>query len=457
MKISAKTRLQSRINSAVMVVLIIFLSCLLGWLSTRYPWQLDWTRTGRHTLSEASQEVLSRMEAPIEITAYARDEVNLREAIKKIVARYQRVKPDIVLRFVNPDAVPDEVRNLGISVNGELIIHYQERSEHVQSGSEEDFTNALQRLARGSQRWLAFIEGHGERHPLGQANHDLGEWVQQLTNRGFKIQPLNLANIQTVPDNTQVLVIAGPSVDLLPGETALIMNYLDHGGNLLWLADLGKLHGLDSLAEQLHISFKPGVIIDFAGKLLGINDPTIVLMTSSMYPPHPATSEFSFTTLFPTATAITTDENDIWQMQPLLSSGDHTWVETGKLEGEVGYDEGSDQIGPLDIGISLERELEIEEGENLARKNQRIIVISDGDFVSNTYVGNSGNLELGIRLMNWLSGDDDFISIPAKIATDTQLELSPFAAGVIGLGFFLVLPVVLFGTGITIWWRRRNQ
>ncbi len=440
-----------------MVILIIFLSGLLGWLSTRYPWELDWTHNGRHTLSEASQEVLSRMTGPIEITAYARDEVNLREVIKKIVARYQRVKPDITLRFVNPDAVPDEVRNLGVSINGEMIIRYQEHSEHVQSGNEEDFTNTLQRLARGSQRWLAFIEGHGERHPLGQANHDLSQWVQQLRNRGFKIQPLNLADIQTIPDNTQVLVIASPQVDLLPGETALITNYLERGGNLLWLADLGELHGLNNLAEQLHINFRPGVIIDFAGKLLGIDDPTIVLMTSSMYPPHPAMSEFSYTTLFPTATAVITEENDTWQSKPLLSSGDHTWVETGSLEGEVGYDEGDDQIGPLDFGISLERELELPEGENLARKMQRIVVITDGDFVSNTYVDNSGNLEIGIRLVNWLSGDDDFISIPAKIATDTQLELSPVTAGIIGFGFVLVLPVVLLGTGMTIWWRRKNQ
>lgn len=458
MKITSRTRLQSRINSMVMMVLIVSLAGLVGWLSTLHPWQLDLTQGGRHTLSDASKQVLAKMDGPIEITAYAREEVGLRDAIKKIVGKYQQVKPDIVLHFVNPDAVPDEIRNLGISVNGELVIRYQDRSQHVQSDSEEEFTNALHRLARGAELWLAFIEGHGERSPLGQANHDLNTWVQQLTNRGFKIQPLNLANIQAIPENTQVLVIAGPRVDYLPGETGLINDYLEKGGNLLWLADPADTsHNLDAVAEQLRINLEPGTIIDFAGQLIGLDDPTIVLQTSSLYPPHPITRGFDYTTFFPTATAITHEENDIWDVQPFISTGDHTWLETGELEGEVNFDENSDIAGPLDIGITLEREIESEQGENLVRKQQRIVVVGDGDFLSNTYVNNSGNLDLGIRIMNWLGEDDDFIEIPARMAKDTQLEFSSFASVIIGFGFLIILPLALLATGLTIWWRRRKQ
>ena len=82
-------------------------------------------KTNRHTLSHASQEVLSRMAAPVEITAYARKDSNLRQAIERIVGRYQRLKSNMTLHFVNPDTVPDEVRNAGITVNGELMLRYQ--------------------------------------------------------------------------------------------------------------------------------------------------------------------------------------------------------------------------------------------------------------------------------------------------------------------------------------------
>jgi len=457
MKITAKSRLHSRMNRFVMMLLIICLASLLGWLSTRYSLEMDWTQTGRHTLSDASKEVLARMQGRIEITAYAREKTNLRDAIKKIVGRYQRTKPDIVLHFVNPDAVPDEVRNLGINVDGELVVRYQERTEHIKRfHNEEEFTNTLQRLARSAEHWLAFIEGHGERNPLGKANHDLGLWVQHLSNRGFKMQPHNLANIQSIPENTRVLIIAGPQTDLLPGENALILEYIKRGGNLLWLLDPGDIHGLEPIAEELSMQQQPGTIIDFAGKFIGINDPTIVLITESMYPPHAATNEFSYTVFFPSATAIQISENEDWQLKSLLSTGDHTWLETGELSGEVGFDKEADRRGPLDLGISLEREIEIENNDELITKQQRIIILGDGDFLSNTYVENSGNLELGIRIINWLSNDDDFISIPARIAPDTNLELSLVASGIIGFGFLIILPLTLLSIGMTIWWRRKK-
>jgi len=467
MKITITSRLQSQLNSIVMVLLILSMAGLLAWLSVRYQTQMDWTQSGRHTLSHASQEVLNRMEGPVEITAYAREDGNLRQAVEKIVGRYQRLKPDMKLHFVNPDAVPDEVRNAGITINGEMLVRYQDRIEHVKTGSEEEFTNALERLARGTEHWLAFLEGHGERDPLGQAKHDLNLWTTQLVSRGFKIQPLNLANAPVIPGNTQVLVIASPTVDLLPGEITLIIEYLLRGGNVLWLADPGSLHGLEPLADQLGIEIPSGMVIDFAGSLIGIDDPTIVLNTPRLYPDHTVTKAFNFTTFFPTTASIqvSNQAEDLapWKKSSLLTSADHTWLETGVLEGEIEYNEDSDKIGPLDIGITLEREIErmIENDSNDADDSttiqQRIIVIGDGDFLSNAYIGNSGNLDLGVRLINWLSNDDDFISIPIKTINDARIELSPVASAIIGFGFILVLPLFFLGTGLTVWWRRKKQ
>ncbi|MGH8119464.1 MAG: GldG family protein, partial [Gammaproteobacteria bacterium] len=451
------TRLHSRINSAIMALLIVVIAGLLAWISTRYSVEFDWTRSGRHTLSEASEQVLALMEGPIVITAYSQEETVLRDAVRKFISRYQKIKPDIELHFVNPDVVPDEVRNLGVSSYNELVIRFQGRSQHVRPGNEEEFTNALLRLARGAEYWLAFVEGHGERNPLGEANFDLGLWVQQLTNRGFRTQPINLANLHAIPENTRVLVIAGPQVDLLPGEIQLILDYVEQGGSLLWLTDPGPLHGLEALAEKLHVRQELGTIIDVAGRLIGVEDPTIVIQTATLYPPHLATQGFTYTTLFPKAAAITAEDNSPWRAQPLLTTGDHTWSETGPLEDEVSFAEEQDIQGPLNIGLTLEREIESVEGETGSPRTQRILITGDGDFLSNTYVGNTGNLELGLRMLNWLSNDDEFIAIPARTAPDTQLELSQLASGLIAFGFLIGLPLLLFGSGAFIWWRRKKQ
>ncbi len=457
MFVTKKTRLQNRLNSIVMFCLLSISAGLLAWLSHQHAVEYDWTASGRHTLSLASRDLLARMPDKIEITSYARENALLRDAVKKFIAKYQRHKPDIVLRFVNPDAVPDEVRNLGISVDGEIVVRYQDRSEHVKSDKEQVFTNALQRLARNQERWIAYVEGHGERNALGDANHDMGDWAKQLFNQGYRVQPINLGETQAVPDNTSILVIASPRIEYLPGELDLILDYISRGGNLLWLHEPGPLYKLDALQELLSLRFFKGAIIDYAGQLIGINDPTISLVTKTLYSPHPITKGFEYTTLFPMAGAIELLESDKWNARPILGTGDHTWSETAKLEGEVEFNSDSDTLGPLTIGISLEREVDSEQGDELVTKQQRIVVMGDGDFLSNTYLANSGNNELGTRLINWLSSDDEFIAIPPKVTNDTQLNISSTILGIIGIGFLFVLPAAFIVIGITISLRRKRQ
>lgn len=449
MKQTKHTRLQSRLNSLLSLVLLLLVFGLLAWASTQYKFEQDWTRTGRHTLSEASREVIKQLDRPITITAYAREEKQLRDGIKQFVQRYQRVKSDITLEFVNPELVPDKVRELGISVNGELVVRIGERTEHVKKITEQSLTNAMRRLARGNQRRLVFLEGHGERDPEGQANYDLKRWTQELASSGYRINTVNLNASQSLPEDTSVLVLAGPQTDVFPGEIQLIREYIRNGGNVLWLSDPDKQYGLEKLTDDLGVTFQEGVIIDFAGQMLGIDDPTITLSTPRLYGEHAITEGFEYTTIYPLAGGVTANEDSEWQAMPLITSGDHTWLETGTREGDVNFDRGTETAGPINLGLALTRDRE--------QGQQRIVVIRDGDFLSNTYVENGGNIELGNRVANWLSADDEMITIPVETQADTKLQLNNTQAIIIGFGFLIILPIGLFATGLIIWWRRRKR
>lgn len=445
--------LRPRLAAAATLALAITTAVLLAWLSQRYALEADWTRAGRHTLTSASVELIGRLRAPLEITAYAREEPELRDVVRRLVDRYRRHKADISLHFVNPDVVPDEVRGLGVTVNGELVLKYQGRLEHVRSDSEQEFANALQRLLRPGERWLAFVEGHGERSAVGKAGHDLGLWAEQLKQRGYRFQPMNLADTQAIPDNTAVLIIAGPRSGYLPGELDLVRQYVDRGGALLWLVDPGMDADNDAFSGIIGVSAPEGTVIDTAGRLVGLDDPTVALVTASLYGAHPALKDFSLTTFFPTAGALLPGTGDEWEWSPLLSTGNQAWLETGPLQGEVHMDAGRDLPGPLTLGAALTRPRGDPERGSAAGQ-QRVIVVADGDFLSNTYVSNSGNLELGLRLISWLSRDEDLVSIPARTAGDTQLDMSSTVLGILGVIFLLLLPLTFLAAGVTIWWRR---
>lgn len=455
MKVTQRSRLRIRLQNILFVVLFLAVIGLLAWLSTRYHFQADWTAAGRNTLSPASVQLVRTLEGPLTVTAFLADAGPVRQHIRDVLARYQRVKADIRVDYVNPETSPDRVRQLGISADGELLLEYRGRSEKVGDVSETGITNALQRLARGGERWVVFIEGHGERSPLGQANHDLGVWGKQLESKGFRLKALNLASTPVIPDNTAVLVIAGPQVAYLPGEIRIIEEYVNRGGNLLWLADPGAQQGLTALAEQLGVTFRPGVIVDPTTQLLAINDPTIAIVGD--YGIHPITQGLSMLTVYPQAVGLEFEAQGDWTGGPFLTTTERSWSETGPLRGSIGFDEGRDIRGPLTLGVAVTRARPgIKTGDAEAAPQQRVAVVGDGDFLSNAFIGNGGNLELGFKMLNWLSSDDALIDVPVKTAPDVSLNLSQTQTAIIGFGFLVVLPLAFIGAGVWIWWRRRK-
>ena len=160
MKMTSRSRWLLRLQSYSSAILVVAVAGLLAFLSTRYEVSFDWTAAKRHTLSAASVAVLKTMKDPITITAFAREgtpeDKAIRDRIVFLVDRYRRIKPEIHLDFVNPDRAPDRVRDLGIRLNGELVVSYQGRDQHVETHTEQAMTNALQSLARATERWLCF-------------------------------------------------------------------------------------------------------------------------------------------------------------------------------------------------------------------------------------------------------------------------------------------------------------
>jgi len=353
MRITPKSRKLLRLQALVFTLLFAGIIGLLAWLSTQYVLQADWTYGSRNTVSTDTRKLLAGLDQAVDITAYAREDGLLRKQIASLVGSYQRFKADIHLEFVNPDTAPERVRAAGIATDGELVVSYQGRSENVQALGEQQLTNALLRISRRDERWIVFLSGHGERSPTGETNHDLGAFGREMERKGLSIRQVNLVE-GALPENTHLLVIASPQVNLLPGEVETLRAYIEQGGNLLWLAEPHGLHGLEPLAEALGIEFLPGVIVDANTRLFGIQNPSFVVVAG--YPNHDITRELNSVTVFPEAAAIDIQQGGDWQAAPLLTTLDRTWNELDELTGEIRFDAGTDErVGPLDLGVALTR------------------------------------------------------------------------------------------------------
>lgn len=447
MRNTALTTLVTRTQTAVFVLLLLTTAGMLAWLSEHYRLSGDWTAAGRNTLTEPSRTLVQRLDGPIEITAYVREEPVIRRSVLQLVERYQRYKPDIRLRFVNPDHVPDQVRARNISADGEMVVSYRQREEHAKMATEEALTTALERLARADTRWVTYVSGHGERDLVGTASYDLGKLGEQLQRQGFKLHELILAEAGEIPAQAAVLVVSQGRENLPAEEVAAVLRYIDRGGNLLWLAEPGPARGMEAVANALGIAFEPGVVVDPTTQVLGISHPAFVPV--SAYPTHPVTENLGLVTVYPRAAGIAWIQPQGWQTRGILSTGLRAWSETGDLEGELRFDDGADVSGPLDIGIVMQRTVADD-------REQRIIVIGDGDFLSNAYLGSGSNLALALNIFNWLANDETLIDIPVRSAPDLDFELSRTTAVLIRIGAMFGLPALLLATGFFIWHRRRR-
>jgi ABC-type uncharacterized transport system involved in gliding motility auxiliary subunit len=460
MNINRKLRFQLLVQNSFFVVLFLMLVVLLGYLAGQYHVAKDITQANRNILTQGSVNVLKQMKEPINITVFAtKDDAsggdNFRKGMIDFIARYQREKKNVNLRFINPSIEPKLAQDAGVKEDGEVVVEYNKRSEHIIPPiAEQEMTNLLVRLSRTNQQAVMYLDGHGERNLLGVKNHDIGEFGKQLEKKGFKFANPDLTVAQAVPSNGAMLVIASPQVNVSEVEAKKIKAYLERGGNLLWLVDDNNLRGLESVAEYLGMTVSSGIALDMASAQYGAD---ARVSFASLYGEHAITKNFMLRTLFPEAHQVTakgTDENG-WKVSNLVEVAPNGWLMAGKLakDAKPEFNEKTDKRGPINIGVALER--------IYGKKGQRVVVMGNANFLSNTFITNGGNLDLGVNIVNWLAGDDQLITIQPMPLKDINVTIPDSDSGrlvawTVFHGFQYFLPLAMMIAGFYFWWKRRK-
>ncbi len=435
-------------RNALFTLLCLVIAVCLAALSSRFGFTADWSAGARATIAPQSQSLLQQLKGPLTVTSYARPG-DTRAKASLLVDRYRRFKHDIMLKFVDPDLDPVATQDADVTTDGELVLTWRGDTQHVTQLDEQDFSNALARLVRSHTRLVAFISGDGERDAGGKDPADLGVFMQHLAARGVRALPLNLADAAEVPRNANLVVLASPQAALLPASVRKLQDYVANGGNLLWLTEPGNDDlGLAPLAQALGIKRLAGVLLD-AQDGSGLGDPRVLVATR--YPPQAITTGFDVNTVFPHTSALAALQGAAWNVQPILQSGAQSWNQTAPVTDAAPAPGAGDLKGPLTFGYAFSRL-----SPSPDKNQQRVVVIGDGDFLSNAYLADAGNLAFGERVFNWLLGDDALVGASPD-APDTVLKPTRAQLGVLTFGYLIALPILLILIGIAIRWRRRRR
>ncbi len=463
MKINRNLRLQMLAQSWFFVALFVCLIILLGYLSSQYHVAKDITQANRNILTQGSINIIKSMKGPVNVTVFAtNDDANRGDTFRKgmidFMARYQREKKDVTIKFINPSAEPKLAQQANIKEDGEVVVEYNKRTEHISPPiAEQEMTNLLVRLARTNNQPVMFLDGHGERHLQGVKNNDLGEFGKVLESKGYKFANVNLMLAQAVPSNGSMLIVASPQIAVNSVEAKKIKVYIESGGNLLWLLDNDNLQGLQEVADYLGMTVSKGIAVDMSASEYKYDAKNAF---SSAYGDHAITRTFQYGTMYPEAHEIDAKASFElgWKVSRLVDVAQKGWLETDPIvsggdKQKVTFDSKKDKPGPINIGVALEREY--------GKKGQRVIVMGNANFLSNTYITTFGNMDFGVNMINWLSGDDSLITIQPMPLKDINVTIpsddkSRLVAWMVFHSFQYFIPIALFVAGFWFWWKRRK-
>lgn len=448
-------------NVLLTAVAVVGIMGAINFFANRYHQRWDLTANQQYSLSDQTLKVLAELPAPVDAVAFFSPEQFGRQQAEDLLKEYSvRSGGKISYQFVDPVAQPAAAISYAITRDGTIVFQSQGRRQDVTGTRETDFTNALMRLVNPQPKKAYFLTGHGER-PLDLA--DSGGYSQvklAMESDNFVVEPLALLGTQDVPEDANLVVLAGPRRELANEEEQALGRYLDRGGKLLILADPRSPTKLDGLLGRFGVQVGQLPIVDPASNRFGV-DALSPVITS--YGFHKITEQSPGATLFPFVTYITLPKEPPagTTVEPLAQTSDRSWAETD--QNTARFDPGTDPQGPFTVAAAIEYDSRDSSDRNMAssaeqppRPKTRVVIFGTSNLVSNgVIVQPVGNRDLFLNAANWLAESEELIAIRPKPQEDRTMFLSSVERNTILVTSVGLLPLAVLAAGVYVWWRRR--
>jgi gliding motility-associatede transport system auxiliary component len=441
-------------QAAIYTLIILAILGVVNFLAQRYNKSFDATANKKYTLSDQTAKVVKNISGDLTIMYW--DRPNGFPNAQDLFDRYKGLSPKVTVEYEDVDKNRTQAIAAGVKSVPTILVKVGNKTETAKSLTEEEVTGAMVRALKGGDRTVCFTSGFGEGSTTDTTGGEgLGNAKDLTEKNNYKTEVVPLIPKAEIPADCTILVVAGPKRNYLQPAVDAVKNYVENGGRALIMLDpplkfkteIDDNAGLTAVLDGWGVKMDNDLVLDLSGvgQLFGLG-PEFPIVTK--YEDHAIVRDMKdLPTGFPITRSLEVGKGDKTMVSALFSTSDDA-VATEDLKNPQ-VDVKAAKPGARVLAAAGTYTTGKENG------NGRFVVVGTSRWISNGFLSFNGNRDLYLNMLNWLSSDEDLISIRPKDPEDRRLNMNPRQATMLFYGSVVVIPLAIIIAGVGVWWKRR--
>lgn len=452
---------------AILVTAVILINLIVESLELT---PIDCTSNKEYTLTAESKERVENIQDIVEIYCVG---FSSEDGTMALLNQFNKANKNINVETVDITERIDLADEYGITNEDMVIIvksgekskiisSYELVSDEGQDITEEKITSSILNITSKDIPNIYFLKGYTEYGlDYGQGLYYLSA---ALKNEILNYKELDILSIGNIPEDCDTLVITTPSRDFDELTTNKIIDFINNGGNILWLnSSYGQSVELKNTNKILALyginPFEVGYIYETNNNniILGYNGCIVTEIESTEITDKLKEADLMY------STKINVNEEALEQLnvkkQELIRTSDTTYFRKN-IANTSNSTNGDEQGGFLIGGIFTKKV----SGEAENEINSNLAIFGDNDFVSDLQINSqiypmiyqANNKDLVLNSIAYLTDKKEDITIRKNYTQTASFTATDGQKSIIIKVIFIV-PLLIIVIGFVVWQIRRRR
>jgi ABC-type uncharacterized transport system involved in gliding motility auxiliary subunit len=455
------------------VLVIVAVLGAVNFLANRYSKAYDSTSNKQFSLSDQSIKIAQNLKNDVKITYF--DDTSRFPQARDLLDRYSSLSPRLKVEMIDPVKKPQVAKAAGFRRDANIVVTSGDRKEEAKSLTEEEVTGALIRSQKSGERNVCFVNAAGEKSIDEEGANGFSLMKQLLQRDNYKTKTVNLraggadasksvaigqapaVGAIEVPKDCLALVSGGPTLDYPQPVVDAFKKYVEGGGHALFMLDTPLKLGRESAAPEnaaliallsgWGVTANKDLVLDLSGigNMFGAGPEIPIIL---QYEQQPIVRPLQrVPTAFPLTRSLDVKSPAKGTAEKLLGTTEDS-ISVDKVAANGQIDPKQGKKGPFTLAAA---------GTTGGSPSGRFVVTGTSGWADNRALGSRslGNRDLFMNMINWLTADEDLISIRPKSPEDRPLTLTTQKLGTLFWLSVIIFPLGIVGMGLATWYKRR--